>query len=148
MERSNYLNKCKSSIIILDLSTNNCSIKLSNIIKNEINKESQNPFLIFSMDDTRAETICPLEISKFYFIYDRELSSEQLPFNLNGPEKNKILLLSCVLNELGFSSLRNNISNSLLNSIKKFWDDHFSEFVNIINYCISKNPNIFITKKK
>ena len=154
MERSNYLNKCKSSIIILDLSTNNCSIKLSNIIKNEINKESQNSFLIFSMDDTRAETICPLEISKFYFIYDRELSSEQLPFNLNGPEKNKILLLSYVLNKLGFSSLRknlnfypNNISNSLLNSIKKFWDDHFSEFVNIINYCISKNPNIFINKR-
>ena len=130
MERSINQDNYKRSIIIFNLSINSCS--------NEIDKKSQNPFLIFSMDGPRAETICPLEISTLDFI----------------PEKNRILSLIYELNKFGFSSLRNNlnlynniISNSLLNSIKKFWDNHISEFVNIINYCISKKPDIFINKR-
>ena len=141
MERSINQDNYKRSIIIFNLSINSCS--------NEIDKKSQNPFLIFSM----GKTICPLEISIWDLIYiDRDF--EQLSFNLNDPEKNRILSLIYVLKKLGFSSLRNNlnlynniISNSLLNSIKKFWDNHISEFVNIINYCISKKPDIFINKR-
>ena len=147
MERFINQDNYKRSIIILNLSTSSCSI--------EIDKESQISFLFFSMDGTRAETICPLEISKLDFIYiDRKSSFEQLSSNIDGPEKNRILLLIYVLNKLGFSSLPNNrnffnniISNSLLNSIKKFWDDHVSEFVNIINCCISKKPDIFINER-